>query len=174
MAGDPAGKPPPDDDPFIPTWLQPLPQPEVKEGGESIWELWHEAVQELDAAFRPTEPSAAAPLAVDTRNQQRPPPLPEPQREPLSLDGLMAQARRHNRICPIQPQWTRLYQLLGGPDAMDLPPPPVPIWGKLSGLQKRLFFREYLEWAARKGQLHAVARFMDALAEEDWLHMGQD
>jgi hypothetical protein len=170
MAGrrDPAGKPPADDS-VIPTWLQPLPQPEVREGGESTWELWHEAVRELDEAFRPTEPSAPAPLA-DTRNRS---PQAGAQRGPLSLDELMAQARRHNRACPQQAQWMRLYQELGGAHATDLPPPPVEIWRKLSGLQKRLFFREYLEWADRRGRLAAVARFMDGLSEADWLHIGE-
>lgn len=171
MAGnrDPGDKPPPDD-PFIPTWLQPLPQPEVREGGESVWELWHEAVRELDAAFQPTEPSAAAPLSVDTRHPLQP---PAAQRSGISLDEAMAQARRNNRVCPQQADWVRLYQMLAGPDAMDLPPPPIEIWRKLSGLQKRLFFREYLEWADRHGQLATVARFLASLQETDWLHMGE-
>jgi hypothetical protein len=166
----PAGKPPPEDDPFIPTWLQPLPEPEVHEGGESLWDQWHEAERELDEAFRPTEPSAPAPL-VDTRSER--PPLAAPPPGPLSLDDLVAQARRNNRVCPHQARWTQLYRELGGRHATDLPPPPVDIWRKMSGLQKRLFFREYLEWAARKGQLAAVARFLDGLAEDDWLHMGE-
>lgn len=165
---DPGGKPPPDD-PFIPTWLQPLPEPEVREGGESLWDQWHEAARELDAAFSPTQPSDAAPLSVGTRSTT---PAPAPQRGGVALDDVVAHARRNNRVCPLQAEWVRLYNALGGPAAMDLPPPPLEIWRKLSGLQKRLFFREYLEWADRKGQLAVVARFIESLAEGDWLHMG--
>jgi hypothetical protein len=172
MAGsrDPAGKPPRPDDPFIPTWLQPLPQPEVKEGGESIWDLWHEAVRELDEAFQPTQPSDSVPLAVDARDEARQAPA---QRGALTVDELVAQARRHNRACPQQAQWLRLYHELGGSHATDLPPPPIEFWRKLSGLQKRLFFREYLEWADRRGRLAVLARFMDSLSEADWLHIGE-
>ena len=59
------------------TWLNPLPVPEVEEGGASMLEAWHEAARELDAAFAPTEPSGQAPLSVDTRA-----PAPAPRNEP--------------------------------------------------------------------------------------------
>lgn len=171
MAGsrDPGdNKPPSPDDPFIPTWLQPLPQPEVHEGGESLWEEWHEAAREFDAAFRATEPSRPVPLSPGPGT-----PSAAPQRGRITLDELVARARENNRVCPHQAHWMRLYQQLAGPDAMDLPPPPLEIWRKLSGLQKRLFFREYLEWADRHAGLGLMARFLDGLAEADWLHMGE-
>lgn len=154
-------------DPFNGTWLNTLPQPEVIEGGESTWELWHEAARELDAQFGPTLPSSAAPLAPG----MRPAPV---RREPVeSADQLMVRARRNNRVCPRPPKWTQLYRDLGGPRHPDLPPPPVDwIWTQLSSLQKRLFFREYLEWAEQHGKLQHVALFMDMLAETDWVHMG--
>jgi hypothetical protein len=47
------------------------------------------------------------------------------------------------------------------------------LWTKLSSLQKRLFFREYIEWAERHGKLGRVADFMDGLVESEWLHMGE-
>lgn len=157
-------------DEYIGTWLLPLPQPEVKEGGESGWALWHEAEREIDAAFGPTLPSDAMPLAP-----LAPPPQERTEQGRLSADELMVQARWRNRVCPKPAHWTDLYIRLGGRSSMDLPPPPVDwMWGKLSAIQKRLFFREYLEWAERHHQLAEVALFMAQLAEEDWLHMGDD
>ena len=47
------------------------------------------------------------------------------------------------------------------------------LWPQLSGLQKRLRFREYVEWAERHGRLDQIARFMRALEEGDWEHMGE-
>lgn len=168
---DPGDKPPPGE-PYIGTWLQSLPMPEVREGGESTWELWHEAQRELDQAFGPTQPSDAAPLSVEARREQVPQ-APPPGR--LSADELMVRARRYNRVCPQPSLWARLYHELGGTGYMDLSPPPIDpwLWSKLSALQKRLFFREYLEWAERHGKLADVARFMDRLGEADWLHMGE-
>jgi len=167
---DPGGRPTRNDE-YIGTWLQSLPAPEVKEGGDSMWAQWHEAARELDAAFGPTLPSDAAPLSVQARDE---PESPRPARGNATADELMVQARRNNRACPRPAHWVRLYRDLGGPDATDLPPPPVDwIWTKLSALQKRLFFREYLEWAQRQGRLAQVARFMDQLQEADWLHVGE-
>lgn len=158
--------------PYPATWLDSLPLPEVREGGESTWELWHEAARELEAAFAPTEPSAAAPLAPTPRTAE-----PAPQALPgrLGADTAMVVARRNNRVCPQPALWTQLYEELGGPHADDLPPPPVErwLWSKLSSLQKRLFFREYVEWAERHGKLAHVMAFMARLGEADWLHMGE-
>ena len=41
-------------------------------------------------------------------------------------------------------------------------------------LTKRLVFREQIEWAERAGVLEDVVAFMQSMAEEDWLHMGED
>ena len=46
-------------------------------------------------------------------------------------------------------------------------------WASVSPLQKRLHFREHIEWAARHRRLKPVALFMGRLAEADWLHMGE-
>lgn len=170
MAGrrDPPGGKPPAREEYIGTWLQSLPAPEVREGGDSAWALWHEAQRQLDAAFGPTEPSAPVPLSVEARSEPATAPA-----DPGSADALMVRARRNNRVCPRPEAWARLYAELGGADIADLPPPPPAwLWGKLSNIQKRLFFREYLEWAERHGRLGIVARFMDALQEADWIRMG--
>lgn len=165
-------KPAPLNDREVATWLHSLPVPEAREGGDSTWALWHEASRKLDEAFAETQPSTAAPLSAD-------PPTDEPRgaqrHEPLAADALMVVARRNNRVCPRPQHWLQLYHQLEGSGYVDLAPPPVGpwLWGKLSDLQKRLRFREHVEWAERHGKLDVVARFMAGLAEPDWLHIGE-
>jgi hypothetical protein len=47
------------------------------------------------------------------------------------------------------------------------------LWGQLSGLQKRLRFRDHVEWAERHGRLGQVAHFIGGLPEAGWVHMGE-
>lgn len=151
------------------TWLMPLPVPEAREGGESTWAMWHEAARQLDEAFAETEPSEAAPLMAHVPAE---PAAAELARGRLSADGLMLIARRNNRVCPRPSAWTELYRLLEGERYVDLEPPPLAIWTKLSDLQKRLRLKETIGWAERHGKLDALARFLIDLPEDDWLHMG--
>lgn len=148
-----------------------LPLPEAHEGGESAWEFWQEESRRLDLAFAPTEPSHLAEIA------------PEPVEDDtegarthlLNAQALMVVARRNNRVCPRPTQWTELYRLLDGDRYSDLQAPPVQpwLWGQLSGLQKRLRFRDHIEWAERHGRLGQIAHFIGTLPEAAWLHMGE-
>jgi hypothetical protein len=152
-------------------WLHSVPLPDAREGGDSTWELWQEASRQLEEAFAPTQPSDLAPLSVGTGTMEAAP----ASNLPLTVDVLMVVARRNNRVCPRPPLWTRLYHALDGGSYVDLPPPPVErsLWKKLSDLQKRLHLREYIEWTARHDKLPVISRFLQELAEEDWLHMGE-
>jgi hypothetical protein len=154
-------------------WPARPPVIDAREGGESAWELWQEASRRLDLAFAPTEPSSAAPMATESGTEE---PLEISTRSHLlNAHSLMVLARRNNRVCPRPALWTQLYQLLDGERHPHLQAPPVQawLWPKLSGLQKRLRFREHVEWAERHGRLEQVARFMGALAETDWVQMGE-
>lgn len=152
------------------SWLYTIPAPEVHEGGESLWDEWEEASRRMDLAFAPTEPSQAIPLSG------QPEAAPPREHHPLSADTLMVKARQNNRVCPRPSKWLQLYDALEGERYEDLPPPPVQpwLWKTLSSLQKRLRFREHVEWAERHGRLEPLARYMDQLAEDDWLHMGEN
>ena len=57
----------------------------------------------------------------------------------------------------------------------DLRPPPVQpwMWATLSNLQRRLHFREHIEWADRHGKLEVLANYVASFAEPDWVHMGE-
>ncbi|GAB3777310.1 hypothetical protein GCM10028796_56270 [Ramlibacter monticola] len=168
-------------------WPYTMPSPEAKEGGQSLWELWHSEKQRLDAAFAPTRPSEAAPLAgapvaASAEPEPEPDPQPEPEPDPdlararrLSADLLMTVARRNNRVCPREVPWTRLYESLGGRRFEDLQPPPGDgVWPNLSFLEKRVRFREHMLWAQRHGRLRQVALFVQGLAEGDWVHVGEE
>lgn len=155
-------------------WHSRLPVPEAQEGGDSAWEYWQEASRRLDLAFAPTEPSSLAPLTTGSELSDL---LPAGKPSHLlNSHNLMVIARRNNRVCPRPPQWTVLYERLQCERHHGPPPPPVEpwLWSHLSGLQKRLRFREHVEWAEGHGRLGVVAEFMSGLAEGDWVHMGED
>jgi hypothetical protein len=153
-------------------WTHSIPLPEVTEGDESAWDLWLEASRQLDAAFALTQPSDVTPLSAE--NPVRPGQDEKGEVRPRTVDELMVTARRNNRVCPRPSLWSQLYSTLGGGRHADLAPPPVErsIWTKLSDLQKRLRLRQQIEWAERHGKLEVVGKFIENLAEGDWLHMG--
>jgi len=53
--------------------------------------------------------------------------------------------------------------------------PPLPLilaaWHKTTPLEKRLRFREHVQWAADHGQLGLLGKYLRALREEDWYHL---
>jgi hypothetical protein len=53
-------------------------------------------------------------------------------------------------------------------------PPTGAAWNVTPSLTKRLCFREHIEWAERAGVLEDAMAFMQSMAEEEWLHMGDD
>jgi hypothetical protein len=153
-------------------WPQSLPAAEAREGGESMWETWQEESRRMDLAFADTQPSELMPLTGGS--------LPEPAEEQRlsgrwTADDVLVLARRGNRVCPRPLLWSALYVLLEGDHYADLRPPPVQggMWTKFSNLQRRLLFREHIEWAASHGKLDELARYIDSLAEPDWVHMGE-
>ena len=163
---------PPRKEPVRPAedWLQPSASTEVQEGGESMWDAWQEESRRMDLAFADTQPSDVAPLA----DSSRPAPGEPGPSEHWSAFNVLALARRGNRVCPRPLLWSALYVLLEGDRHSDLRPPPQPAtWATQSNLQRRLHFHEHIEWADRHGKLDVLARYIAALAEPDWVHMGE-
>jgi len=148
-------------------WLQRPPSPDVQEGGESLWDAFNEESRKMDLAFADTQPSEVVPLATSAPAQPQ-----QPVGDRWSVDDVIAFARRHNRVCPRPLLWSALYVLLEGDHYADLRPPPGQA-APLSNLQRRLHFREHIEWAARHGKLEAMAKYLASLAEPDWVHMGE-
>lgn len=172
-----------------------IPAPEVVHSdGDSAWALWNEVQEQHEAKFAPTAPMTSPPPMPATLSPEerawamtqpgfkvgKSPVPPRREAQPLfTLEAAMLVARRNNRVCPRPERWAEFSALL--PPRKTLrgtmqPPAPVtgPAWEATPSLTKRLCFREQIEWAERAGVLDAVMAFMQALPEEEWLHMGED
>lgn len=95
----------------------------------------------------------------------------------VTLESVLALASQNRRICPQPHAWTRLYELL--PEKRQDPYGPIPAlplvldaWRESTDEQKACRLREHLEWAAQHGGLARVFRFLEALPESDWHHVG--
>lgn len=171
-----------------------IPAPEALHGdGDSAWALWNEVARQHEQKFAPTAPmatQAAVPTSLtpderawaSTQPAAKAPVLPQPRREaqPLfTLESAMLVARRNNRVCPRPARWAEFSAMLPPRKTLrgaQQPPAPVtgPAWHVTPPLTKRLCFREQIEWAERAGLLEQVMAFMQAMPEEDWLHMGEE
>lgn len=139
------------------------PLPEVMETNrETLWKMFVELDEQHTAGFLKTEPST---LAARSRHTGR-------SGQAMTVQAVMAEARRNNRVCPVEAEWQRLHQLLlaAGGDA------PAPLTGselrRTAPLARRIRLRDQVEWAAQHGLLGDTLKFITALPEEHWLHMG--
>lgn len=95
-----------------------------------------------------------------------------------TLDEVLAEVQRNNRVCPQPQKWNELYELLpnkkrkgGGWE------PPLPLilaaWWNTPAMSKMLRLREHIEWASAHGVLGAVHNFLANLKEEEWHHIDE-
>lgn len=91
----------------------------------------------------------------------------------VTVDDVLLEIRRNNRVCPVPPVWTKLYDYLPNktPDLVPAPRSPEE-WMQIPALQKRAVLRAHVEWAAAQGVLKNVHKALLALPEEKWHHMG--
>lgn len=166
-----------------------LPAPQVVEANsDSAWALFKDLQEGGDgrgyadtaAQTEPprTSPAKGGPHFADTEPAGKNfVPLPTPAATgPLTLDGVMVEVRRSNRVCPQLQQWQILFgMLLDKARAIGKSPPTPPFsgpaWESTSFLSKRLCLRQQIEWAALNGCLPEVHTFLMRLPEEQWLHM---
>jgi hypothetical protein len=142
--------------------LEPLPDV-VETDTESSWLLFLSLQSRGSELFSAT---GSAGLASAGRKASR--------GEPLTVQDVMTEARRHNRMAPLEPHWQRLCDLLHKATGSQPPPPMTP--RESAGtppLAKRIRVRDQVEWAAQHGQLSAVLGFFRSLREDDWLHIGR-
>lgn len=170
----------------------PIPVPEaIHQDGDSAWALWNEVEQQHQRRFADTAP-LTRPAGLSTGETAWATTLPaggsgaparqSPKRgdgQPLfTLEAAMLVARRNNRVCPRPERWDEFTALLPARKTLrgTQQPPAAPTgaaWAVTPPLTKRLCFREQIEWAERNGSLENAMAFMQSLAEEDWLHMGE-
>ena len=91
----------------------------------------------------------------------------------LTVEEVMVEARKNNRVCPMPEQWMHLYGML--PDKLRSEPAAPLVdaaWKGTPSIPKRMCLREHIEWAASHGCLLQVFTFMKSLPEDQWHHMG--
>lgn len=138
------------------------PLPEVSESNtETSWRMFVELQEQQGSGFQPTQPAW---LDAGAGAGERP--------GRVTVDDVMVEARRLNRVCPKDAAWQQLWALLRETAGCE---PPLPIVApeslKTPQLVKRVRFRDQVEWAAQQGQLQVLFGFMQSLDEEDWSHM---
>ncbi|HSI53278.1 MAG: hypothetical protein ACAH21_00705 [Ramlibacter sp.] len=188
------------DEPYLPGDTIPAPVAEETHS-ETTWNLFNNLSAKQDRVFAETQPASALsppttqspPQGQQPKGDRRyaktePAPLriePKPKAPTksvaaatLTLDDVMVEARRSNRICPTEDSWLALYALLPGKvqGEKGMQPTP-PLKGaalkQTSSLARRMFLRDHIEWADTHGGLQAVYEFLKALPEEQWHHMGE-
>jgi hypothetical protein len=94
--------------------------------------------------------------------------------EDLTLDDVLVEVRRNNRVCPLPAIWQRLYAYLPntGPHLSPVPATHAE-WAQVPSLQKRARLREHIEWAASQGVLRQVYEALRKLPENRWHHIGE-
>jgi hypothetical protein len=143
--------------------LGPLPEV-VESNSETVWQTFMQLQAHEKAAFSKTVPSMIGDLSESREHAG----------QAFTVDDVMAEVRRFNRICPSEPHWSRLCSILH--EAVGLEPPAA-ISGAAARstpkLTKRIRVRDQVEWAAQNGALQLIAAFVCALPEDQWVHMGQ-
>ena len=98
--------------------------------------------------------------------------------EPVeSFESLWAYCSANGRLVPRN--WHKVYEML--PSKRQLASggwePPLPLilaaWHETAPLEKQMRFREHVQWAADHGQLELLGKYLRALREEDWYHLGE-
>lgn len=143
--------------------LGPLPEV-VESNSETVWQAFVQLQAHGRAAFSKTVPSTIAGLHEPMEHS----------RQQLTIDDVMVEVRRFNRICPVEPHWSGLCEVLRQAVGLE---PPAAIFGPAARstpkLTKRIRVRDQVEWAAQNGALQVMADFVRALPEDQWVHMGQ-
>lgn len=95
-----------------------------------------------------------------------------------TLDEVLAEVQKNNRVCPQPNKWNELYELLPNKRRQGstwVPPLPLILaaWWDTPAMLKMLRLREHIEWASEQGALGAIYEFLASLKEEDWHHVGE-
>ena len=168
--------------PYVPGDRIPTPEA-VERNTDSAWAAWSEATADQEARFADTTPESvpmklggADPRYADTRPTGLGPRQSDartmPPATPASLEDVMVEARKNNRVCPRPDHWQRLFTML--PDKLaDRPAAPLigAAWAPAPSLSKRMCMREHIEWAAAHGALDQVFAFLKQIPESEWHHM---
>jgi hypothetical protein len=95
-----------------------------------------------------------------------------------TIEETIACARSNGRVCPQPQKWNQLYELLPGRSRNSTGwEPSLPLvlaaWWDTSDSDKAERLQKHIEWAANRGALPEVFRFLSSLSERDWHHAGE-
>lgn len=163
--------------------LDPIPQPDVVEkSSETTWALWQDVHDKEHARYADTVPlTAPGPGMGATRpgaNSSGLPFRPAAVQGASGADLLTQEAKRNNRVCPKPDQWRQLHDMLRArapqASAAALAPPFAGTeWQRTTSLAKRLSFRSLIDWTIANALVEDALRFLRALPEDQWHHMGE-
>lgn len=96
----------------------------------------------------------------------------------VTLEVVLGEARRNNRVCPQPKRWNDLYNMLPETKRKDggwEPAAPLILaaWWAAPALLKMMRLREHIEWASSHGCLDEVYIFLSELPETEWHHLGE-
>jgi len=98
--------------------------------------------------------------------------------DPGVLTLLLEYVKANDRVCPMPVRWSELWQMLPGRTRQGStwdPPPPLIVkeWWDTPSFAKRDRLAEHIHWAETHGALAEVDRFLRALTESEWAHVGE-
>lgn len=131
----------------------------LEKNTDTSWAMFQTIQHQHDRSFGQTMPAGL---------EHMPPPPAA-----LTLEGVLQEARRHNRVCPTPVAWLQLFASLPNkPPELSPVPATRAEWDMLGPLQKRSRLREHIEWADIQGVLQEVYEALQALPENRWSHLG--
>lgn len=135
----------------------------VEKSSDTSWAMFQALQGQQERGFEKTRPTG---LAVAPGHPAA--------AEPVTLDDVLVEVRRNNRVCPMPAIWQRLYAYLPN-TGTHLPKVPATHaeWSQVPALQKRARLREHIEWAATQGVLRQVYEALRKLPENKWHHIGE-
>jgi len=135
----------------------------VEKNTDTSWAMFQALQGQQERGFEKTRPNGLA-----SPGQQAAVP------EAVTIDDVLVEARRNNRVCPLPAIWQRLYAYLpnAGPHLSKVPATHAE-WQQVPALQKRARLREHIEWAASQGVLRQVYEALRKLPENRWHHIGE-
>jgi hypothetical protein len=137
----------------------------LEKNTDTSWALFQALQQQQQRGFVETNRGGLAGHA---------PPAARAAAAEASVDDVLVEIRRNNRVCPLPQIWQRLFDYLPNKTPQLVPVPQNPQeWMQTPALQKRTALRTHVEWAASQGVLKQVYQALLALPEEKWHHMGE-
>jgi hypothetical protein len=135
----------------------------VEKNTDTSWAMFQALQGQQERGFEETRPTVLAGGTVPPAGVHE-----------VTVDDVLVEARRNNRVCPMPAIWQRLYTYLPnpGPELSKVPATHAE-WRQISSLQKRARLREHIEWAATQGVLRQVYEALRKLPEERWHHIGE-